>query len=68
MEELNESKDSLIEKLVMVINDDILNEIDTLMILQICSDACERKKIELFEDMLTKMILADDEEEPKKLE
>ena len=62
MESMNERKDSLIGKLTMAINDDILNEMDTLMILQICTDACERKKTELFEDMLTEMILADDEE------
>ena len=62
MESMNERKDSLIGKLAMVINEDILNEMDTLMILQICTDACERKKTELFEDMLTEMILADDEE------
>ena len=36
---------------------------DTLMILQICTDACERKKTELFEDMLTEMILSDDKGE-----
>ncbi len=65
MEAMNERKDSLIGKLTMVINEDILNEMDTLMILQICTDACERKKTELFEDMLTEMILADDEEGPE---
>ena len=65
MESMNERKDSLIGKLTMVINEDILNEMDTLMILQICTDACERKKTELFEDMLTEMILADDEEGPE---
>ena len=65
MESMNERKDSLIGKLTMVINEDILNEMDTLMILQICTDACERKKTELFEDMLTEMILADDGEEPE---
>ena len=62
MESMNERKDSLIGKLTMVINEDILNEMDTLMILQICTDACERKKTELFEDMLTEMILEDEED------
>ena len=33
------------------------------MILQICTDACERDNAKLLEDMLTEMILADDEDE-----
>ena len=64
MESMNERKDSLIGKLAMVINEDVLNEMDVLMILQICTDACERKKTELFEDMLTERILSGMEEEP----
>ena len=65
MEAMNERKDQLIENLAMVISGDVLNEMDVLMILQICTDACERKKTELFEDMLTECILygIDDEQE-----
>lgn len=51
----------------MVINEDILNELDMLMILQICSDACEREKTEMFEDILTECILSGMDEEQSEL-
>lgn len=58
-----ERKDQLIEHLTKVISEDVLNEMDYLMILQICTDACQRKQIEMFEDILTECILAEDENE-----
>lgn len=47
----------------MVINEDVLNEMDMLMILLICSDACERKKMEQFEDIMVECILSGIDEE-----
>lgn len=52
-----EQKKRLISNLAAVIDSDVLTEFETLAILQICSDACEREKADLVEKILTESIL-----------
>ena len=56
METTKEQKERLIREFSMVIDAEVLNELEILAILQICSDACEREKVELYEKMLTESI------------
>ncbi len=65
MEGTKEQKERLLRQLAMVINEDVLNEMDILMILQICSDACNRQMTELYEDILREAILSGDAGKPE---
>lgn len=49
-------KKKLKELFTEFVDDEILSDADVMMVLQICSDACERMKAEIVEDVLIRKL------------
>ena len=56
-----ERRDSLIEKFTWVAKEDVLTNGDAMKIIDILRRACERKRAELYEDLVIGRLEGDDE-------
>ena len=58
MDELlsEERKESLIEKVTLIVRSDVLTNLDALAIVEILQRACERKRAEICEEIFTQQI------------